>query len=205
MLGGAPEVGAQTAALGGDEAVRGALRPGERRTENGEQNARQARDGRGRWEGVGGLPCGTDTKDHEEQGALTRPGERRTERAVAKRQTFHGHGEQNAPAGDGRSGEPGLFGLIAAKGGSPGSTSKLPSFQLHLHPRHVCDVPEGQRGRTYRTYRTYRTTADAACTAASSSCACRALSVLGSLFSVLQGAPAPSLARCGVVWYDCVK
>ena len=26
-----------------------------------------------------------------------------------------------------------------------------------LHPRHRCDVPEGQRGRTYRTHRTYRT------------------------------------------------
>ena len=33
------------------------------------------------------------------QGALTRPGEQRTERAGAKRQTFHGHREQNAPAG----------------------------------------------------------------------------------------------------------
>ncbi len=53
-------------------------------------------------------------------GALTRPGERRTERAGAKRQTFHGHGEQNAPAGDGRSEVPGLFGFIAAKGGGPG-------------------------------------------------------------------------------------
>ena len=30
---------------------------------------------------------------HAGQGALTRPGERRTERAGAKRQTFHGHGE----------------------------------------------------------------------------------------------------------------
>ena len=70
MLGGAPEVGARAAASGGDEAERcaaitvqaqrakpstakstkdqGALkRPGEQRTENGEQNARQARDGRG--------------------------------------------------------------------------------------------------------------------------------------------------------------
>ena len=76
---------------------------------------------RGRWEGVEGLPCGADTKGHEEQGALTRPGERRTE-----------NGEQNAPAGDGRSGEPGLFGLIAAKGGSPGSNLCGSSKPLNL-------------------------------------------------------------------------
>ena len=48
----------------------GALaRPREQRTENGEQSARQARDGRGRWEDVEGLPCGADTKntkDHED-------------------------------------------------------------------------------------------------------------------------------------------
>ena len=33
--------------------------------------------------------------------ALTRLGEQRTERAGAKRQTFHGYGEQNALTGDG--------------------------------------------------------------------------------------------------------
>ena len=75
-----------------------AARPPKRRTEraaakpqtfhgHGERNAPAGRR-MGRWESVGGLPCGADTKVHEEQGALVRPGERRTE-----------NGEQNAPTG----------------------------------------------------------------------------------------------------------
>ena len=53
-------------------------------------------------------------------GALTRPGERSVQARSAKPSTATENGEQNALAGDGRSGVPGLFGFIAAKGGGPG-------------------------------------------------------------------------------------
>ena len=82
--------------------------PGERRTENGEQNARQARDGRSVCTSdkaklpnfqASNCPCtpGTsatcqkDAVGHIGQGALTRPGEQRTERAGPEGQTFHGY------------------------------------------------------------------------------------------------------------------
>ena len=54
----------------------------------------------------------------------------RTERAAAKPQTFHGHG--TPLRGDGRSGEPGLFGLIATKGGGTGSNLCGSSKLLNL-------------------------------------------------------------------------
>ena len=45
------------------------------------------------------MPCGADTKVHEGQGALTRPGERSVQARSAKPSTATENGEQNAPAG----------------------------------------------------------------------------------------------------------
>ena len=130
--------------------------PGERKTENGERSARQARDGRSRWEGVGGLPCGADTKVHEEQGALTRPGERRTENGE-RRTERPTSGRQRSRCASGVSRHPGDSTAQPFSVSSPPEAavraftsvappsfqaSKLPSFQSPLHPRHVCDVPE---------------------------------------------------------------
>ena len=102
------------------------------------------------------------------QGALTRPGEQRTERAGAKRQPFHGHRERRTERPCGRRtrvvcqgfsvSSPPEAAVRAFTSVAPPSfqTSKLPSFQSPLHPRHVCDVPEGRTSRRYRRFRRCR-------------------------------------------------
>ena len=207
---------------------RGALRPGERRTENRERRTGRPASGRqrGRWTEVGGLPCGADTKVHEEPfadwsrlGAGCRrltaslfyhkehKGPQRAQRNLADWLIGRCGALPHAPAG-GRARKRALENGACRPGGPnlprPQRTenrapdkratggahrrkpslqaSKLPSFHLPLHPRHVCDVPHRRRGRTNRMYRTYRTATDAACTAARPSRACRAFC---SLFTVL--------------------
>ena len=54
-------------------------------------------------------------------GGLRHPGEQRTERAGPKGQTFHGYGEQNAPAGR--------------------LTNLHPKTLLRAHPLRFCDFP----------------------------------------------------------------
>ena len=208
---------------------RGALRPGERRTENGERGARQAGDKEGvgrRWEVY---PAGLTrrcTKNHKDTfadwsrlGAGCRrltaslfyhkehKGPQRAQRNLADWLIGRCGALPHAPAG-GRARKRALENGACRPGGPnlprPQRTenrapdkratggahrrkpslqaSKLPSFHLPLHPRHVCDVPHRRRGRTNRMYRTYRTATDAACTAARPSRACRAFC---SLFTVL--------------------